>query len=161
MMTRQAVPEDAPVLAALWRSGWEDAHNGLLPEALVRLRTAASFQDRVLDDLASFQVVGPPGRPQGFFRLRGDELDQFYVGREARGSGLAGHLLNEAETHLSQAGVRDAWLACAIGNARAARFYEKHGWRLAGEMTHHPETAEGPIPLQVWRYEKTLTPTPG
>ena len=31
--------------------------------------------------------------------------------------------------------VEVAWLACAIGNDRAARFYEKSGWRRAGRRS--------------------------
>lgn len=40
---------------------------------------------------------------------------------------------------------------------RAARFCEKPGWRRAGTMINHAETASGTFPLEVWRYEKTLT----
>jgi hypothetical protein len=54
------------------------------------------------------------------------------------------------------AGVWVAWLACAIGNERAARFYEKRGWRRAGNMINELETADGIFPLEVWRYEKRL-----
>jgi len=47
-----------------------------------------------------------------------------------------------------------AWLACAIGNDRAARFYEKHGWHRAGVMVNQLETRNGIFPLDVWRHEK-------
>ena len=62
----------------------------------------------------------------------------------------------DAEARLAERGVETAWLACAIGNERAARFYEKSGWRRAGIMVNHADTAEGPFPLEVWRYEKRL-----
>jgi len=52
--------------------------------------------------------------------------------------------------------VTTAWLACAIGNERAARFYEKHGWRRAGIVTNAAETSQGVFMLDVWRYEKTV-----
>jgi RimJ/RimL family protein N-acetyltransferase len=65
-------------------------------------------------------------------------------------------LLADAEARLSELGVETAWLACAIGNARAARFYEKCGWRRAGTMINHAETSSGTFPLEVWRYEKLL-----
>lgn len=48
------------------------------------------------------------------------------------------------------------WLACAIGNDRAARFYEKNGWRRAGTIINEADTERGPFPLEVWRYEKPL-----
>lgn len=61
--------------------------------------------------------------------------------------------------NLRVVGVVVAWLSCAIGNKRAARFYEKWGWRRTGTMISRPETSAGPFPLEVWRYEKRLVPT--
>jgi RimJ/RimL family protein N-acetyltransferase len=66
-------------------------------------------------------------------------------------------LIADAEARLSENGVETAWLACAIGNERAARFYEKCGWHRAGTMINHLETSKGTLPLEVWRYEKSLT----
>jgi hypothetical protein len=65
-------------------------------------------------------------------------------------------LIDDVEARLSAAGVATAWLACAIGNDRAARFYEKRGWRRAGTMMNLAETDNGTFPLEVWRYEKSL-----
>ena len=62
----------------------------------------------------------------------------------------------DAEARLIRSGVETAWLACAIGNERAARFYEKSGWRRVGTMINDCETATGTFPLNVWRYEKSL-----
>ena len=42
------------------------------------------------------------------------------------------------------------------GNDRAARFYEKCGWHRAGNMVNYADTLEGPFPLEVWHYEKSL-----
>ena len=53
--------------------------------------------------------------------------------------------------------MRRAWLACAIGNDRAARFYEKCGWTRMGTMINEAETSRGPFSLEVWRYEKQLS----
>ncbi len=61
----------------------------------------------------------------------------------------------DAEARLAGEGVEVAWLACAIGNDRAARFYEKCGWRRAGTVAYEPDAAFG-MPLDVWRYEKRL-----
>jgi hypothetical protein len=57
---------------------------------------------------------------------------------------------------LANAGVTTAWLACAIGNDRAARFYEKHGWHRAGTTINFAETSAGVFRLEVWRYEKSI-----
>ncbi len=76
---------------------------------------------------------------------------------EARGSGVAAVPIADAEARFAERGVETAWLACAIANHRAARFYEKSGWRLAGMVVNPAETSSGPFPLEVWRYEKRLT----
>jgi ribosomal protein S18 acetylase RimI-like enzyme len=94
--------------------------------------------------------------PLGFCILRGAELYQLFVSVQARGSGAAAALMADAEARLSANGVETAWLACAIGNERAARFYEKCGWHRVGTMVNQAETLEGTFPLEVWRYEKSL-----
>ena len=76
---------------------------------------------------------------------------------EARGSGVAVALIAHAEARLAQHGVETAWLACAVGNSRAARFYEKSGWHMAGTFVIPAETSRGPFPVEQWRYEKRLT----
>jgi ribosomal protein S18 acetylase RimI-like enzyme len=79
-------------------------------------------------------------------------------GAPARGSGAAPWLLDDAEARLSAQGARVAWLACAIGNERAARFYEKRGWRRVGTMINRLDTPAGEYLLETWRYEKGLRP---
>jgi ribosomal protein S18 acetylase RimI-like enzyme len=88
--------------------------------------------------------------------LRGAELYQLYVSPQSRGSGVAAALIGDAEARLGNRGVDTAWLACAIGNDRAARFYEKSGWHRAGTVIEHLEVGNGTFPLEVWRYEKYL-----
>ena len=102
------------------------------------------------------RVAGPPGSPVGFYIVKDAELYQLFVAADARGSGAAGALVADAEGRLRAKGVDVAWLACAIGNDRAARFYEKCGWQRAGTMINVAETSEGPFPIEVWRYEKRL-----
>ena len=65
-------------------------------------------------------------------------------------------LIADAEARLIEEGVEVAWLACAIGNHRAARFYEKSGWHLARTFVSPLDTGAGIFLLEVWRYEKTL-----
>jgi ribosomal protein S18 acetylase RimI-like enzyme len=90
--------------------------------------------------------------------MKNDELFQLYVSAEARGSGVAAALIADAEKRLAEKGTEVAWLACAIGNHRAARFYEKSGWARVGVMIDEAETSVGAFPLEVWRYEKRLRP---
>ena len=159
LATRAAEPEDLGPLAQLWRQGWVDAHLDIVPEDLIALRTPESFVERMAAALPRVRVLGPVGAPLGFHLIKGDELNQFYLAGEARGSGASGVLMADAEMRLAEAGVTTAWLACAIGNARAARFYEKSGWTLAREAVVPTETPAGPFPLKVWRYEKRLRGT--
>jgi GNAT superfamily N-acetyltransferase len=91
--------------------------------------------------------------------VRENELYQLFVSAPSRGSGVAAALMADAETRLVERGITTAWLACAIGNDRAARFYEKCGWRPVGNMINHAETSNGTFPLEVWRYEKPLRPS--
>lgn len=157
MNVRTADDADLDRLTTIWHEGWQDAHAGILPSELAKHRTRACFRERLQADLGSVHVVGPPGEPLGFCIVKGDELYQLYVSAPARGKGVAAALLADAETRLSALGVTTAWLACGIGNDRAARFYEKNGWRFAGTMISKLPTPDGIFPLEVWRYEKSLS----
>jgi len=156
MIIRDVEIAEIGPLAKIWHDGWQDAHARILPVELARLRTLASFRERLGAALASVRVAGAVGAPVGFCMLKGDELYQLYVSSPARGSGVAAALVADAEARLGESGVGTAWLACAIGNERAARFYEKCGWRRAATVVEHLEIPNGTFPLEVWRYEKTL-----
>lgn len=153
---RTAGTAEVDRLAALWHEGWNDAHAEIVPAELARLRTLASFRQRLHDALPNVRVAGPPDSPAGFHIVKDEELYQLYVAAHARGTGVAAALIADAEARLAGSGVRTAWLACAIGNHRAARFYEKCGWHRVGNMMSMLETPDGTFPLEVWRYEKQL-----
>ena len=143
-------------LARLWFDAWHETHAPILPADLTRLRTLESFRERLHHGLADLRVVGPPGAPVGFCMLRGAELYQLFVSPAARGAGVAAALIADAEARLRASGVVTAHLGCAIGNDRAARFYEKHGWSRVGTVVDRLETSSGPYLLDVWRYEKSF-----
>jgi GNAT superfamily N-acetyltransferase len=153
---RPAEESELDQLAKIWYDAWQDAHAQILPQELIRVRTLGSFRDRLRTNLALVRVAGPPGAPVGLCIVREDELDQLFVAAHARGTGVANALMADAEAQLRDSGVTTAWLACAIGNDRAARFYEKCGWRRVGTMTHHLDTLAGEFLLDVWRYEKRV-----
>lgn len=156
---RAANISDQPALATIWHQGWWDAHAVILPEDLARLRTLESFMERLLHAIEDVRVLEVSGSPLGFYIVKADELYQFYVAPAARGTGSAALLMEDAEAWMLGKGISRAWLACAIGNRRAARFYEKCGWALGG-VGHVPtETSRGLYPLDVWRYEKVLSPS--
>jgi ribosomal protein S18 acetylase RimI-like enzyme len=159
MNVRDAKISDIVPLATIWYHGWQDAHARILPMELARLRTFESFRERLRAALPSVRVAGPVDAPVGFCILRGTELYQLYVSSQARGSGVAAALVVDAEARFGESGIGTVWLACAIGNERAARFYEKHGWCRAGRVIENLEIPNGTFPLEVWRYEKSLKRT--
>ena len=157
MNPRSATEADLEPLARIWYDGWRDAHADILPEELARQRTLESLRDRLPAMLTSIRTIGAHGAPLGFHFVRDRELNQLYVSREARGAGVAAALIADAEARLRDSGVDVAWLACAIGNHRAARFYEKSGWQRVGIVIEQVPIPDSTLPIEVWRYEKPLT----
>lgn len=153
---RDADTSEIDHLAGVWHDAWRESHASIVPEPLARLRTRESFRSRLAAALPDIRVVGPAGAPVGFAIVKADELYQLFVAAEAQGSGAAIALIDDAEARLAARGVGRAWLACAIGNDRAARFYEKRGWRRVGTVAYTVETTAGAFTLEVWRYEKDL-----
>jgi putative acetyltransferase len=74
-------------------------------------------------------------------------LDQLVVAPEHWGSGAAGALLDEAK-RLSPEGLE---LLVNKDNARAIRFYEKHGFAYAGEDKN--PTSGIPVNRMAWRLD--------
>ena len=161
MDVRPAQESEVDSLATLWHAGWTDAHATIVPAELKKVRTLESFRDRLRAGLANVTTLGPIGAPLGLCWLKESELYQLYVAAQARGTGVARALMADAEARLLSAGVDVAWLACAIGNERAARFYEKSGWHRARNMINVLDTTAGTFHLEVWRYEKSLRPGAG
>ena len=155
MDVRSAAISELDQLAEIWHVGWHEAHAELMPEELTLIRTLDSFRERLRAALGEVRAAGPVGAPVGFCMVKGDELYQLFVAGRARGSGVAAALLADAEARLAARGVEVAWLSCAIGNERAARFYRKAGWVCAGTIVYHPDASSG-APIEVWRYEKRL-----
>jgi GNAT superfamily N-acetyltransferase len=157
MNVRPIERTEVGVLARLWYDGWQDAHAEILPSELARHRTLENFTQRLEAELANVRALGPVGAPLGFHLLKGDELNQLYVSAQSRGTGVAAALIADAERQLFEDGVETAWLACAIGNERAARFYEKCGRHRVDTVAVQLEIPHGaPFTLRVWRYEKPI-----
>lgn len=156
---RPAVAADADAVADLWSAGWRDAHEGRVPQALVEVRTAESFRRRARDRVEDTVVATLDGTVVGFVMVAGDEVDQVYVAREQRGTGVAGALLSAAEDAVRRAGHDAAWLAVVAGNQRARRFYEAHGWSDGGDFSYAARTETGVVQVPCRRYVKSLDVT--
>ena len=156
MELRPAQAEDADEIAEIWFLGWQDAHLGLVPQELVDVRTEESFGARAADRIPDTTVATVDGAVAGFVMVVGDELEQVYVGRAARGTGVAQALIAEAERQVKANGHETAWLAVVAGNARARAFYEKVGWVDEGLFDYPAASEIGPLPVPCHRYTKAL-----
>ena len=152
---RPARPEDADAIAALWHDSWRDGHVGHVPEALLPHRTPEHFRARVPSRIPHSTVATIDDAVVGFVTIKEDEVEQVYVGRAARGSGVAQALLTHAEQVVARQHAT-AWLSVAEGNARARRFYEKCGWRDAGAIDYRAEIAGGTLAVPCRRYERQV-----
>ena len=155
---RPARPDDAPAVGAIWHAGWRDGHLGNVPDELTRIRTEESFGERAAQHVEDTVVAVVDGEVAGFVMVAGDEVEQVYVDREYRGAGVAGLLLREAERQVAADGHDVAWLAVAAGNARARAFYERQGWRDAGDLPYEVEALGERFVSPCRRYEKSARP---
>lgn len=153
---RMMAAAELDAVASLWLAAWRDGHSGIVPEALERVRTFESFRDRLAAMGDALRVAGPVGAPLGFCAIKGEELYQLFVSREARGTGLASVLLADGEARLAASGVSVAFLDCTPGNDRAAAFYRKQGWRFREETMWEVETSDGPFEMAAWIFEKRV-----
>ncbi|WP_419998747.1 N-acetyltransferase family protein [Streptomyces boninensis] len=153
---RPGTPADAPAVAVIWREGWDDGMRDHVNAALAAARTEASFRTRAERRVGDTVVIEVDGAVGGFFMTDGDELEQIFVDRAHRGTGLAAELLAAAEEHLAKAGHAEIWLAVVPGNERARRFYARNGWRDAGPHPYEAVAGDGMLPVAVHRYTRML-----
>jgi GNAT superfamily N-acetyltransferase len=157
VILRPAQPLDVPAVAEVWQAAWHDGHWGLVPGALIEARDSAYFTARAGELLDHVTVAVDGDLLLGVLIVKRDELQQLMVSAEARGRGVGGLLLAEAERQVATAGHDDIWLAVVPGNETARRFYESHGWVDRGEETYDAVTLAGAtVPVPVCRYVKGL-----
>lgn len=63
------------------------------------------------------------------------EISKMYVLPGHHGNGVSGALMGSALDHARAAGRAGVWLGVNQQNARAQRFYRKHGFEIAGAKT--------------------------
>jgi ribosomal protein S18 acetylase RimI-like enzyme len=149
---RRAAHADAVGVARIWREGWADAHLGHVPAALVAARAAGSFDERAHERVADTIVATRAGVVAGFVMVDGDQVDQLYLDRSARGGGIGAALLGAGEQAVIAAGHPRAWLAVATGNTSARRFYERQGWIDDGPFVHEAPIADGAVAVDCHRF---------
>jgi GNAT superfamily N-acetyltransferase len=144
---RQATDADADRIAELHVQAWQWAYRDLLPNDFLdtlkignrallwraaletpAIRVWLAERDGALLGFASTT----PSRDPGAGTSTG-ELGALYVRKEIAGSGIAAALLAWATKDLHTRGFHPLTLWVFETNARARRFYEKHGWTADGE----------------------------
>lgn len=160
LLLRPAGPGDVDAIAAVWHAGWADGHLGHVPAALAAHRGLDDFRRRVPSRLAGTTVALLGGRVVGFVTVHADEVEQVYVARAARGSGIADALLARAEREAARR-APVVWLAVASGNARARRFYERNGWADSGALEYAAEVEGGTLAVACRRYTKRVAGAAG
>jgi GNAT superfamily N-acetyltransferase len=153
---RRASPDDVAAVARIWYTGWNDGHVGHVPPELLRYRQEEHFASRTRERLETMWVAELHDQLVGFVVVKVDEVEQLFVDRMARGTGVAAMLLRRGEAEIRAAGHRRAWLAVVAGNQRARSFYAREGWRDSGPFTYMAETEAGPFAVPSHRYEIAL-----
>ncbi len=120
---------DEEVVIELWRRSWQHAYPDI--EFSARL---SWWRERWRNELvpnATITVAERAGALVGFVTIepKTGYLDQIVVAPEAWGGGIAEALLAEAKRICPQ----KIELQVNTDNARAIRFYEKHGFVVTGE----------------------------
>ena len=136
--------EDEEAAIELWQLTWQQAYPSIDFTARV-----AWWRERWRDELvpnASIIVAEQADTLVGFVTLDGSGyLDQLVVKPDYWGSKLASALVDETK-RLSPDGVT---LEVNKDNARAIRFYERNGFRRAGEDVN--PTSGRPVLRMSWR----------
>jgi putative acetyltransferase len=138
-----AADEDAAI--DLWRRTWKLAYPQIDFDARVDW-----WRQRWRDELvpvATITVAEAQGKMAGFVTVdpASFDLDQIVVAPEAWGIGVASALIAEAK-RISPDGLD---LYVNKDNARAIRFYEKHGFAISGEAFNWRSGA--PVHKMSWR----------
>lgn len=156
---RDATEDDLEALAAIYRAAEGSVRAALgagevsgddVLVAWLGERMAA----RAASEVARWLVAVEHGERVGYVELAPpDELAAIYVAPAHWGTGVARALHAAAIDHLRACGAAAAHLWVLEGNARARRFYEREGWRLAEGRRPLPFRA---VELALVRYRRPL-----
>lgn len=160
MMTiRPAEASDHADIVCLWHQGWHDAHAALVPPQVLAFRTMNHFATWLAEAQDAFYVAADT-ELRGFVSAKDAEIVKLYVGRNARGQGIAHMLLSFAEQKLWEDGAREAELFCTAGNNRAENFYLREGWTLSETFEDHlwmPAGITTRFTVETHRFRKNLS----
>jgi putative acetyltransferase len=138
-------PNDEDAAIALWQRTWQQHY----PQIDFGARVAW-WRERWCNELVPVATIMLAERDSALVGLvtvdpKTRYLDQIVVAPEAWGSEIAAALLAEAR-RISPAGLD---LKVNADNARAIRFYEKHGFVISGRDAN--ERSGAPVHVMSWR----------
>lgn len=144
---RPAEIADAEALAPLHHEVWVEAYTGLVPQQVLDdmgrrplEQRVERWRERIAWPHGTTWVAHDAGTLAGFVSVgrgrdgSGDlEVMALYVRRRHYDTGLGHRLL------VTAIGEAPAYLWVLDGNARATRFYERHGFAFDGQVEEEPE----------------------
>jgi putative acetyltransferase len=139
----EATDEDAAI--ALWQRTWQQHYPQI--DFAERVAWWRERWRKELVPVATITVAERDGALVGFVTVdpKTRYLDQIVVAPEAWGSEVAAALIGEAR-RISPGGLD---LKVNADNARAVRFYEKHGFVISGHEVN--ERSGAPVHVMSWR----------
>jgi tRNA (guanine37-N1)-methyltransferase len=153
---RRALPPDAAALAEVAGETFvlacpPDTDPAAVADFVATVLSEASFAGYLADPTRTLLVAEEaPGAPlvgyamlvagepadsdvAGAIRVRPTaELSKIYVREGSHGRGTAGELLTRSIEAAREGGALGVWLGTNVENARAQRFYAKHGFEVVG-----------------------------
>jgi GNAT superfamily N-acetyltransferase len=160
---RLATKDDARAIATVRIETWRAAYEGLIDQVVLdRLdidreaqRRAERWDQYHADPRGAELIAEVDGRLAGWAFV-GPSVDDdlpddgqvyaMYALPSFWSTGVGHALMTDAESRLRDAGSEHAHLWVLEGNARAAAFYERHGWCEDGVAKDDDELIAGPHP---------------
>jgi putative acetyltransferase len=144
-MLRPYTPADEDAAISLWLRTWQQHYPQI--DFATRVDWWRERWRNELVKTATITVADAGGKVIGFVTVDPVtfDLDQIVVAPEAWGGGVAAALIEEAK-RISPRGLD---LHVNTDNARAIRFYERHGFAISGEALNWRSGA--PVHKMSWR----------
>jgi ribosomal protein S18 acetylase RimI-like enzyme len=152
--TRRAAPDDAKMLHDLASRTFELAcppgtTRADIDAFIVGNLSRERFHEYLADPRRTLMIAEADGVPVGYAMLvnagiddpdvravvdetTSVELSKFYVVADNHGSGAASALMTATLAEAAAGGAKWCWLGVNQHNARAGRFYDKHGFAVVG-----------------------------
>lgn len=167
MKIRRAIPEDAPLIAALLVDSWQSAYRGLVPDSYLDSLDSGKWTDRIRESIESGTgdtfVAEIGGELLGCLTVgecrdndlgsRGaGEIWGLYVDPVHWGAGIGKQLCRYGEQVLAGGGETDAVVWVFAGNRAGRSFWEAMGFEPDGASKELERVAR----LEAVRYRKRL-----